>query len=238
MTKTFRGYDYKEQVKLEWKALNRLSEGNKKLAHNKEDNTRFLIWNLPAITTCPYATKLCMQNCYARKAEKQYPQVLPSRTHNYELTLKDNFVEYMVNNISYKMSLPKYGNANMVYFRIHESGDFYSREYFNKWAMIAEIIEQKYDNIRFLAYTKSIDFVPHRKELPSNLLVRFSVWADTFRTNVNEANKKGLPIYTAFHKTEIDNKVEKEDYIKCECDCVTCKKCYYASARKLAVTIH
>ena len=46
-----------------------LSEGNLKLkpAPGKHN---FLIFNLPAVITCPCATESCIECCYAKKAER------------------------------------------------------------------------------------------------------------------------------------------------------------------------
>ena len=44
-----------------------LSEGNAKL--KPTGAVKYLIWNIPAIKTCPYATEHCKKACYAIKAE-------------------------------------------------------------------------------------------------------------------------------------------------------------------------
>ena len=72
-------------------------------------------------------------------------------------------------------------NANILlerptHVRIHDSGDFYSVDYLNKWVQIAK------DNkdVIFYAYTKSIPFFKLTKEmntnflLPKNLIIIFS----------------------------------------------------------------
>lgn len=40
--------------------LNVITKGNKKLINN--DKVRWMIWNLPAITTCPFATDHCKKS--------------------------------------------------------------------------------------------------------------------------------------------------------------------------------
>ena len=71
-----------------------LSDGNKKLISNKR--VSFLIWNLPARITCPYATKHCIDLCYAGKAEKAYPTCLPSRMDHFTLSKQSDFVQRMI----------------------------------------------------------------------------------------------------------------------------------------------
>ena len=65
-------------------------------------------------------------------------------------------------------------NANILlerptHLRIHDSGDFYSIEYLNKWLQIAKDNKE----VIFYAYTKSIKFFKGLK-LPKNFKVIFS----------------------------------------------------------------
>lgn len=80
--------------------LNVNYDGNKKLVNT--GSVRFMIWNLPAIKTCPYATAHCKKYCYAKKAENVYPDCLPCRERNFNETLKDDFVENMIFTIEKK----------------------------------------------------------------------------------------------------------------------------------------
>lgn len=113
-----------------------VSRGNTKLAATVG------IFNIPAIKTCPNC-KSCAGNCYARKAEKIYPTVLPCREKNFKATLSPHFVRMMVDLIK--------SMKGLQYFRIHESGDFYSAEYAEKWEQIAAALPE----IQFYGYTKS-----------------------------------------------------------------------------------
>lgn len=79
--------------------LNVNVNGNKKLVNN--DKVRYIIWNLPAIKTCPFATEHCKKACYACKAERMYPSVTPSREKNYNDSLKDDFSVRMIETIAY-----------------------------------------------------------------------------------------------------------------------------------------
>ena len=193
-----------------------VSNGNKKLKPNKE--TRFLIWSLPAIKTCPYATEMCKGACYARKAEKQYPNALRSRERNLEFSRSADFVDIMTAYIHKRCKHYLYRRADRIVFRMHESGDFYSREYFEKWAEIARNCAD-IPNLIFMGYTKSLPFV---HDIPANMVIRSSVWADTAREMLEITERENYPIYTAVPKftTETDSE-------KCEClDCGTCNKCW------------
>lgn len=151
-----------------------LSNGNKKLKNT--DKVRFIIWNLPAVITCPFRTPHCEGKCYARKAEKFYKDALPRRMKNFELSLKEDFVISMIEKIERRLKSKTYRDTLTV-FRIHESGDFYNKVYAMKWLEIARYFDGKY-NIVFMAYTKSLPFFEGEK-LPSNFVLRSSIWDDT-----------------------------------------------------------
>ena len=202
-----------------------VSEGNKKLRSN--DHVKFLIWNLPAQITCPYATELCKKFCYAKKAERVYPGVLPSRMRNLEFSKSPEFVREMVQYI-WKKSRTAMRKGKRIYFRIHESGDFYNVEYVRKWVDITRQCPQ----VVFLAYTKSIKMF-QSVELPYNFIVRASLWDDT-PAELREMSMQ-YPIYTALPKDSYDETL----FFKCECkDCGTCLACYRRDMMRIVVDIH
>lgn len=129
-----------------------VSRQNKKLVPNKK--TAFIIWNLPSIVTCPYATPNCKKYCYARKAEIAYPNCLPSRERNFQESIKADFVTNMTYTI---LKIAKGTRKQEIIVRIHESGDFYNKAYTEKWLRIIE--RCKVDSrIKFIAYTKSFPY--------------------------------------------------------------------------------
>ena len=78
----------------------RLSLKNKKLKKNAEDTERFIIWSIPAVTTCPNATQGCIKFCYALQAEKQYKRTRDARLNNYIESLQtEKFIRNMVDAI-------------------------------------------------------------------------------------------------------------------------------------------
>lgn len=109
--------------------------GNKKL-----DNS-IMIFNLPAIKTCPNCS-MCAPTCYALKAERLYPRVKACREANLTASKDSTFIARMVELITRE-------KAHVV--RVHESGDFYSQEYADKWTEIAK----RLPHVNFYAYTKS-----------------------------------------------------------------------------------
>jgi len=75
-------------------------------------------------------------------------------------SLQDDFVQVM----DYEIKKKK---AQAI--RIHDSGDFYSMEYLNKWIEITVLNPL----VQFYAYTKSIPFFKNR-DMPKNFIVIFS----------------------------------------------------------------
>lgn len=205
-----------------------VSRGNNKLVPSTEH--KFIIWNLPAIKTCPYATAHCKQFCYALKAERQYPNCKPARERNLKASMKADFVELMTAYIRKACANKGYRNAESVVVRIHESGDFYNQEYFDKWVAIANNCKDL-GNVHFMAYTKSVKYV---HDVPSNMTVRFSVWDDTKTEDIETANEKQLPIYTA-----VDKFTDETEDMRCRCeDCATCGKCWDIAKAILMCEIH
>jgi hypothetical protein len=102
--------------------------------------------------SCPGATSICENVCYAGKLEKLYKGVKEVLFHNWAL-LKDANSETMINLIDEmiidfhkdcdKRSAPKL-------FRIHWDGDFFNDTYTYAWKTIIE----KYPDTQFWVYTR------------------------------------------------------------------------------------
>lgn len=129
------------------------------------NNARVLSFNIPAAKTasgkviCPFA-KDCLKYCYANKGSYKYKSVQKSYEYKYKLSKSEEFNAILQSEI-YK--------ERPTHIRLHDSGDFYSPEYLNKWLKLAE--ENK--EIIFYAYTKSVSFFKGL-ELPQNFIIIFS----------------------------------------------------------------
>lgn len=193
-----------------------VSNGNKKLVSN--EYIAFIIWNLPAVTTCPFRTAHCEGACYARKAEKAYPDVLPARMRNFEESRRPDFVVRAVYTILRRL---QYCGNKQVVVRIHESGDFYNAHYANAWLKVAELL--KGENVVFIAYTKSFRYFDG-VELPNNFRLRASVWDDTKPEELEIIRRNQWNVYTAVPEFK-----KGDTFTRCRCkDCATCKKCWQA----------
>ena len=135
----------------------------------------FPTFSLPAVTSCPNHTVDCGNYCYAKKAEKLYPGVLPSRIRNLNESKRNTFVKIVSDILSKRQS---------KYIRIHESGDFYSQEYLDKWFEIC----RKFPDKKFLAYTQCYNLDYSNK--PDNLVLYWTIWPDS-----REAPKTGLKAF-------------------------------------------
>jgi hypothetical protein len=153
------------------KSFNLLNKTNSKLVKTaKEFNVRIFNFSIPAGNdkksgkiTCPFAGS-CFKLCYAKKGNYRFGNVQRGLSNRYEATKQENFVELITNELS------KVKKDKQVYIRIHDSGDFYSPAYFQKWLEIARLNP----SVRFYAYTKSHSFI-RGIELPENLDLIFSL---------------------------------------------------------------
>lgn len=218
------------------------SYSNAKLKDTRD--VKFIQWNILAIVTCPFKTNLCggkdengKVNCYAYKCER-YPSVKNRRSIHTEATKRDDFVEIMIEQIEYELKSTK----KTIFFRIHESGDFYNYEYLEKWYFIAKHFEGN-NRIIFEAYTKSL---PYFKELYSkygkdnvNIKVLSSIWADTKKEMIELTKELNLKVYTAIDGKKMSEFLNNnKDFEECKCSaCGECKKCYTSNIN-LIVAIH
>lgn len=176
-------------------------------------------WSLPSRITCPNATESCKKYCYAKKAEKVWPNVIKSRKCNLADSKRDGFVEAM----SYKIK-----SLNVEYFRIHESGDFYLQKYLDKWFKICK----KNPNTTFLVYTQNyyLDF----SDKPDNLVIYFSIWSDSKHI----PDSKFPKAYVIGDKLSDYDKDIKGFTCKKEEKDITCEQCLYCFKGKGNVIFH
>ena len=109
--------------------------------------------------TCPMAGK-CVSFCYAKKGAYTWSNVKPAFEKRYELSKTDKFITKITAEIILK---------EPDYIRIHDSGDYYSKEYLNKWIEIAK----RNSDVRFYSYTNSVQMLKN-VDLPDNFDVIFS----------------------------------------------------------------
>tara|TARA_R100001594_G_scaffold89698_2_gene124143 strand:- start:395 stop:1000 length:606 start_codon:yes stop_codon:yes gene_type:complete len=145
--------------------MNLLTQNSKIKKTSKHFNKRVFNFSIPAYKTkkgkitCPFADT-CIKFCYAQKGF--YKLSAKWSELKYKATKQDNFISLMNQDIQDKKP---------DFIRVHDSGDYYSKEYLKKWLQIAK------DNpsIKFYSYTNSIKMVKDaEKEIPSNFDFIFS----------------------------------------------------------------
>jgi hypothetical protein len=118
---------------------------------------------IPALKTCP-SKDICGKYCYANKGSFIWPQVKAAYEYRYQQTRKKDFPEIALNYLS------KIRKLEAV--RIHDSGDFYNKEYLYKWYKIAAAMPDK----KFYAYTKRVKLLKENlKSKPKNLIIIYSL---------------------------------------------------------------
>lgn len=142
-----------------------LTQNAKLKKTSKESNKRVFNFGITAYKTskgqlvCPFA-KTCVKYCYAKKGAYTWGNVKPLYEQRYNLTKSNIFIEAINESLEQK---------KVDILRIHDSGDFYSPKYIDKWITIAKANK----NIIFYAYTKSIPLFKN-VSLPDNLMIIFS----------------------------------------------------------------
>jgi len=130
-----------------------LTQNSKLKKTSKLNNVRVFNFGIPAQDTCIWAGE-CKKFCYASKGAYIWSNVKPAFERRLEATKQDNFPQLMIEAITKKKA---------THVRIHDSGDFYSREYIQKWFKVMDSMPE----VTFYAYTKSLPLFEGVK-LPAN----------------------------------------------------------------------
>lgn len=145
--------------------MNLLTQNTKLKTTSKYLNLNVYNFGIPAYKsssgkiTCPFAED-CISYCYAKKGAYIWKNVKPAFEKRYELSKTNKFIDKI--------------NAEIIlkepnYVRIHDNGDYYSKEYLDKWITIAK----NNKNVRFYSYTNSI-LMLKEAILPDNFDIIFS----------------------------------------------------------------
>jgi hypothetical protein len=139
--------------------MNNLLTQNAKM---KKSGDRVFNFTLPAIDTCPNRGS-CARGCYAMQGAYRWSNVYAKHKANYNATLSDEFIGEMIVTIRKK-------RAKRI--RIHDAGDFYSRDYAIKWQVIADACP----DVEFYAYTKMVALFKRdlNDTMPSNMTIIYS----------------------------------------------------------------
>ena len=145
--------------------MNLLTQNSKLKKTSKSLGLRVFNFGIPAYKsasgklTCPLADA-CVKFCYARKGAYIWSNVQPAFEKRYQLSKTDDFVNKMNQEIIKKKP---------DYVRVHDSGDYYSKAYLQKWLDIA----MHNPSVRFYSYTNMVAMF-QKTDLPENYDVIFS----------------------------------------------------------------
>ena len=145
--------------------MNLLTQNSKLKRTSKELGVRVFNFGIPAYKsasgklTCPFAGE-CIKFCYAKKGAYIWSNVQPAFEKRYQLSKTNKFVPAMIDEIV---------NKRPDYVRVHDSGDYYSKQYLQKWLRIAKTFPE----VNFYSYTNCIKMFKDIK-LPSNYDIIFS----------------------------------------------------------------
>jgi len=176
-----------------------------------------IIFNMSSATDCTSKRMgqcLCSSKCYAMKAERLYPQVLPYRNRQNEYWINTNAEQIckdFVALLSKKRSIP-------TLFRFNEAGDFISQDCIVKLSIIASFL---YDNYKIVTYgytaRKDLDFSK------CSFLVKGS-------GHDNGNNGQTMVLYKGQEKPT--------DFVKCPGDCKKCSLCSSTKGINVAFPVH
>lgn len=213
-----------------------ISLGNAKLQANQYGEG-FGIWSIVGKITCNGKTELCGKNCY--NTCRSYESTLKTKIRNAIFAQLDAFVPTMIKAI-------KGLTYEKTYFRIHEDGDFFDMEYFNKWMQIADGLAG--ENVVLMAYTKEPQLLEKINKInaeKSNVVLRFSIMEDTTADIKNYVIANNVPCYICLGEKKKDANAKKIFNTlvfpaRCMDSCKHCKKCYikHNSVTKIFTKMH
>lgn len=153
--------------------LNLLTQ-NSKIKKSGSNDVAVYNFGIPAFQsktgerTCPMAGA-CASGCYAKSGAYLFSNVAAKFESRFEATKSNDFDVLIQSDLDLIKS--KNRANKKIFIRIHDSGDFYSESYLEKWLDII----QANPELSFYAYTKQVSmFKTIKRFLPSNFDLIFS----------------------------------------------------------------
>ena len=169
---------------------------------SKKFNTRVFNFGIPAYKsasgklTCPMADT-CVKFCYAKKGAYIWSNVASVFEERYQLTKTEGFIDAIQKELDRKK--PKY-------MRVHDSGDYYSAAYLEKWLTIA----RNNPHIRFYSYTNMIALIK-KTNLPENYDIIFSD-SGKQKDLIDEKHDRHTKIFTSLDNLNTAGYVDSSAY--------------------------
>lgn len=160
------------------------------------NGAKVIVFSIPALKTgegaviCPMAGDCAKDGaCYAMRGSYSWRGVKEAFEKRYAATLAHHFIDDAVTEIR---SVLKHTKLRL-FVRVHDSGDFYSPAYLDKWLDIANSLP----HVTFYAYTKSLPWVRKAKadgKVPKNFVFTFSMGGKLDHT-VDRATEKHTQMF-------------------------------------------
>jgi hypothetical protein len=202
--------------------MNNLTQNSKLKKTSKHFNKRVFNFGIPAYKsasgkiTCPFADS-CIKFCYAKKGAYTWSNVKPAFERRYQLTKTDLFIDAMDAEIKKKKA---------DYIRVHDSGDYYSPAYLQKWLKIAELNPA----VKFYSYTNSIQFIKDLKTIPANFDFIFSDSGKQVNL-IDKTTDRHTKIFKSLEQLQEEKHIDASEY-----DLYATK--WYSETNKVGLIIH
>lgn len=155
----------------------RILTQNAKMKKSSQNGIEIYNFGIPAflsqtgIKTCPNAGR-CATGCYARSGTYRFGNVVNAYEERLKLTQSPDFTKLVHNEVMYHNEKAEI-NGRRCIIRIHDSGDFYSKEYANSWFLIM----RQNPTVLFYAYTKMVQMFKEtlHNDTPHNFTLIYSM---------------------------------------------------------------
>lgn len=135
----------------------------------KTTNKRLFNFGIPAFKsstgfkTCPKASA-CVAGCYAKAGAYLFSNVAKAFERRLEFVRSSTDAEFISTLVT------EIKKSKVEVLRVHDSGDFFSKEYALRWFKVAETLP----NVQFYAYTKQVKLFKGLT-LPANFIIIYSL---------------------------------------------------------------
>lgn len=153
--------------------LKSLFTKNSKIKKSANSSVEVYNWTIPALKTkdgfktCPNAGK-CAIGCYAQMGAYVWSNVSKVHHSKFNATRHPGFVPAAVTELV-NLERKAAKRSKQLYIRIHDAGDFYSKDYALNWFRII----RQCPNVEFYAYTKQVELFKEL-DVPNNLTIIYS----------------------------------------------------------------
>jgi len=192
-----------------------ISEGNAKLGGIPS-------LSLPPRTSCPRGIP-CRRQCYAKRMEGYRPSVVATWKRNWKL--------YKTDPDAYFAQVADWFAAKGInpprFFRWNTGGDIPDARYM---AGVLEIA-RAFPATRFVLFSKAVELLPSRRNLPANLQIIISMWPGWTPPKIPRGYRR------AWMQDGTENRTP-ESAIECPGRCEQCGMCWQLDKVKRDVFFH